>query len=86
MPGRVVVPGRGTIDFSRPDLPLEMVKELYESDFQYLDITEEGKEVIYNIVPKKETPEYFTNPEKVPVMQQAKPKRKRRKKKPTGNA
>ena len=49
MPGRVVVPGRGTIDFSRPDVPLEMVRELYENDFPYLDITEEGKEVIYDI-------------------------------------
>ena len=86
MPGRVVVPGRGTIDFSRPDLPLEMVKELYESDFQYLDITEEGKEVIYNIVPEKGTPEYFTTPQKVPVMGTEKPKRKRRKKKATSDS
>lgn len=86
VPGRVVVPGHGTIDFSRSDLPLEMVKELYENDFPYLDITEEGKEVIYNIVPKKETPEYFTTPEKIPAMETEKPKRKRRKKKPTGDA
>lgn len=91
MPGRVVVPGRGTIDFSRPDVPLEMVRELYENDFPYLDITEEGKEVIYDIKkaspnPSKrgekeeETPDYFTGTEKIPVMKTEKPKRKRKKK------
>jgi hypothetical protein len=51
VPGRVLIHGHGIVDFSRDDLPLEFVKNLYEDDCRYLDITSEGKEVIYNIKP-----------------------------------
>ena len=57
VPGRVVIPGHGTVDFSNENLPLELIKELYENDLPYLDITPEGKEVIYNIKPPVPTPE-----------------------------
>jgi len=49
VPGRIVIPGHGTIDFSRGDLPLELIKELYEKDFPYLEITPQGKREIYNV-------------------------------------
>jgi len=56
VPGRVVIPGHGTVDFSSEDLPLELIKELYENDLPYLDITPQGKEVIYNIKPPARQP------------------------------
>jgi hypothetical protein len=46
-PGRVHVPGHGTLDFSSPDIPVDTCKELYESDFPYLKITQKGKEKLY---------------------------------------
>lgn len=49
LPGRVVTPGHGELDFSRDDLPVEIVQQLYEEDFQYLEITEEGKKELYGI-------------------------------------
>ena len=33
VPGRVVISGHGTIDFSRDDIPVELIKQLYENDF-----------------------------------------------------
>lgn len=47
--GRVVTPCHGEIDFSRDDLRIETLQELYESDFPYLEITEEGKKELYGI-------------------------------------
>ena len=49
VPGRVDVPGHGIIDFSRDDLPVDLCKKLYESDFRYLEITELGKEELYGL-------------------------------------
>lgn len=49
--GRVITPRHGEIDFSRDDIPIEICKELYEEDFQYLEITEEGKREFYGIEP-----------------------------------
>jgi hypothetical protein len=49
VPGRVVVPGHGTIDFSRNDLPLDLLKTLWENDFPYLQITPLGKNKLYGI-------------------------------------
>ena len=46
-PGRMVVPGHGTIDFSNPSLPVELVKSLFENDFSYLSITPLGLETLY---------------------------------------
>lgn len=48
-PGRVVTQQFGEIDFSSDKIPLETVKTLYESDFPYLEITEEGKAELYGM-------------------------------------
>jgi hypothetical protein len=53
-PGRVVTALLGELDFSRDDIPLEKIKALYESDFPYLEITEDGKAEIYGLKPAKE--------------------------------
>jgi hypothetical protein len=67
VPGRVVVPGRGTIDFSRDDLSIDLLKDLWEKDFPYIELTDEGRDMIYDIPSKKEElilakdlPEYVT--------------------------
>lgn len=55
--GRVITPSHGEIDFSRDDITVETCKQLFESDFPYLEITEEGEKEIYGIV---ETPAFDT--------------------------
>ena len=47
VPGQVVVPGYGTIDFSKDNISVEVCRKLFESDFPYLAITEEGKNFLY---------------------------------------
>ena len=47
VPGEVVVPGYGTIDFSKDNISVEVCQKLFESDFPYLAITEEGKDFLY---------------------------------------
>ncbi len=47
VPGEVVVPGYGTIDFSKDNISVEVCLKLVESDFPYLAITEEGKNFLY---------------------------------------
>ena len=47
VPGEVVVPGYGTIDFSKDNISVEVCCKLFESDFPYLAITEEGKDFLY---------------------------------------
>ena len=47
VPGEVVVPGYGTIDFSKDNISVEVCSKLFESDFPYLAITEEGKDFFY---------------------------------------
>ena len=49
--GRLITPRHGEIDFSRDDIPVETCKELFEEDFPYLEITEEGKREFYGIKP-----------------------------------
>jgi hypothetical protein len=46
-PGRVNTALFGLIDFSQPNIPLEKIVALYESDFPYLEITPKGMEAIY---------------------------------------
>ena len=48
--GRVIVPFHGEIDFSRDDIPLEICKELFESGFPYLELTELGERELFGIV------------------------------------
>jgi len=47
--GRVITPRHGEIDFSRNNIPVEICQQLYEEDFPYLEITEEGKKELYGI-------------------------------------
>lgn len=47
VPGEVVVPGYGKLDFSKDNISVEVCRELFESDFPYLAITEEGKDFLY---------------------------------------
>ncbi len=47
VPGEVVVPGYGTIDFSKDNISVEVCQKLFESDFPNLAITEEGKNFLY---------------------------------------
>ena len=49
LPGRVVVQGHGTIDFSKDNIPVEVCKDLFEKDFRYLEITEAGKAELYGL-------------------------------------
>jgi hypothetical protein len=49
VPGKVVVPGHGTIDFSKDNLPLDLLKTLHENKFPYLEITDEGKKELYGM-------------------------------------
>lgn len=48
VPGKVIVQGYGTLDFAG-DVPLETCKALYETDFEFLEITELGKKELYGI-------------------------------------
>ena len=52
VPGKVVVPKHGTIDFSKDNLSLDLLKTLYEKKFPYLEITPEGKQKFYGIEPE----------------------------------
>lgn len=49
VPGRVVTHSHGTIDFSKPNLDPKVLLELYESGFQYIDLTPEGLEYYYGV-------------------------------------
>ena len=53
-PGRIITPSHGELDFSRDNIPVETCKQLFEADFPYLEITEEGKKEFYGIVPEAE--------------------------------
>lgn len=48
-PGRILTPGHGEIDFSRDDVAVDVCIELFEKDFPYLEITDEGKRFLYGI-------------------------------------
>jgi len=42
LPGRIVTPRFGTLDFSDPKLPVEKVKALFDDGFPYLELTTLG--------------------------------------------
>ena len=50
-PGKVVTALYGEIDFSADNLGIEILKTLYENDFPYLVLTEDGKAELYGIQP-----------------------------------
>lgn len=49
LPGRIVSPRFGTLDFSDPQLPVERLQALFEDDFPYLKITPLGMEALYPV-------------------------------------
>lgn len=51
-PGKVVTALYGEIDFSTENVGMEIIKELFESDFTYLEIKEEGKAKLYGLKTK----------------------------------
>lgn len=48
-PGKIVTQQFGVLDFSTNNLNVDHLKILFENDFRYLEITEEGKKVLYGI-------------------------------------
>ncbi len=46
LPGRIVTPRFGTLDFGDLSLPVEKVLALYEDGFPYLELTALGKEAL----------------------------------------
>ena len=49
VPGIIINPRYGRIDFRRDDLPVDMLQDLYENDFPYLELTPAGKQELYGI-------------------------------------
>ena len=47
VPGKVVVKHHGTIDFSKDNLPVDLIKDLFDDNFPYLEMTAEGKRKFY---------------------------------------
>ena len=56
VPGEVIVPGHGKIDFRNENISVEVCLQLLENDFPYLAITEEGKDFFYGKQETKQTP------------------------------
>lgn len=50
VPGIIINPKYGRIDFRRDDLPVDMLQDLYENDFPYLELTPAGKQELYGIM------------------------------------
>lgn len=65
VPGRIKTPRHGIIDLSRDDLNVATLKELFEEDWPYIQITSEGMIELYGegsvkypeLVPEPEVPE-----------------------------
>jgi hypothetical protein len=60
VPGRIVVPGHGTLDFSDGSLPVEKIRTLFENGFPYLKATSLGKDTFYPEPPLVEPEEDIT--------------------------
>ena len=56
LPGRIVTPRFGTLDFSDPNLPVDKLQALFEDDFPYLQITPLGMEAVYPVPPLAKLP------------------------------
>lgn len=52
VPGEVIIPGYGKIDFKSESLSEDMCLELVENDFPYLAMTNDGKDFFYGPVIK----------------------------------
>ncbi|NQU87940.1 MAG: hypothetical protein HQ541_19500 [Mariniphaga sp.] len=51
IPGVLIIPKFGKIDFRNPNIPVETVKAIYEADCIYIGITPAGKEKFYGVKP-----------------------------------
>ncbi len=51
VPGVVITQKFGRIDFKNEKIDIEILRELYEDDFPYLELTEYGKHRLYGIEP-----------------------------------
>lgn len=60
VPGPVIFPKHGRIDFANPSLSLDLIIELYEDDCRFLEITPLGLKEIYGITKS-------TNPVEAPA-------------------
>lgn len=49
VPGVVITQRFGRLDFRHDDLSVHMLQQLYEEDFPYLELTTEGKRVLYGV-------------------------------------
>jgi hypothetical protein len=49
VPGVVVIPTFGKVDFREENLPVKLIQEIYESDCRYLKLTAKGEEKLYGI-------------------------------------
>lgn len=49
VPGVVITQRFGRLDFRQDDLSVHMLQKLYEDDFPYLELTKEGKRVLYGV-------------------------------------
>jgi hypothetical protein len=67
VPGKVVTPLFGELDFSRDNIPLEKIIALFENNFPYLQLTPEGEQTLYGVPapePSDTTPTKQTAPKK----------------------
>ena len=55
VPGKVILPGNREIDFRNDNLDIQLLLNLFEKDFPYLQLTEKGKQTFYQVEPKKTT-------------------------------
>lgn len=62
LPGRIVTPRFGTLDFSDPGLSVEKLQALFEDDFPYLQITPLGLETLYPVPPLAKLPSRNVEP------------------------
>ncbi len=89
VPGRVITHRFGPIDLSSNNLSIDMLKQLYEDDFPYLEITPLGLQQFYGIVPPEPilhpiapNPDFnLAAPKPEPMVTNLIPKKKFRKKK-----
>lgn len=48
-PGIVITRQYGRVDFRRDDIPVHYLQRLYEEDFPYLEITDDGMRELYGV-------------------------------------
>ena len=49
VPGVIITRQFGRVDFRDPNIPVEHIQRLYEDDFPYIEITDDGLRELYGI-------------------------------------